>query len=116
VVGFWIASVFVQLARLERWLPEFLFLCEQRQMIRADLLAMAVDVGNEQGASDTLGQPAARDCVERCEARGMHLMGEVVEMEQQPVPDTSHRETDVPKAWEQALEMREEMIEELLGG
>jgi type IV secretion system protein VirD4 len=45
----------------------------------------------------------------------MRVMGEGVEMEQQPAPETLEREADVPKAWEQALDMREDVIEELLG-
>ena len=73
------------------------------------------DVGNEQGTSDTVGQPAARDRAERREARGMRVMAEGVEMEQQPVPETLEREADVPKAWDRTLDMREELIEELLG-
>ena len=45
----------------------------------------------------------------------MRVMGEGVEMEQQPAPEALEREADVPKAWEQTLDMREELIEELLG-
>ncbi|WP_281244864.1 hypothetical protein [Sulfitobacter brevis] len=42
-------------------------------------------------------------------------MAEGVEMEQQPVPEALEREADVPKAWEQTLDMREDVVEELLG-
>ena len=45
----------------------------------------------------------------------MRVMAEGVEMEQQPTPETLEREADVPKAWERTLDMREEMIEEMLG-
>ncbi|MGB1215703.1 MAG: hypothetical protein ACPG4X_20195, partial [Pikeienuella sp.] len=59
--------------------------------------------------------PPARERAERREARGMRVMAEGVEMEQQPTPETLEREADVPKAWERTLDMREEMIEEMLG-
>jgi type IV secretion system protein VirD4 len=36
--------------------------------------------------------------------------------DQQPAPEKMEREANVPKAWEQALDMREDFIEELLGG
>lgn len=45
----------------------------------------------------------------------MRVMAEGVEMEQRPAPETLEREADVPKAWDRALDMREELIEELLG-
>jgi type IV secretion system protein VirD4 len=72
------------------------------------------DEDRAQGANDTAGHPPARDRAERREARGMRVMAEGVEMEQQPAPETLDREADVPKAWEQTLDMREELIEELL--
>jgi len=61
------------------------------------------------------GHPPARDRAERRAARRMRIMAEGVEMEQQPAPETLEREADVPKAWEQTLDMREDIIEELLG-
>ena len=73
------------------------------------------DDGNGQGANDTAAQPLARDRAERREARGMRVMAEGGEMEQQPVPETLEREADVPKAWDRTLDMREELVEELLG-
>ena len=45
----------------------------------------------------------------------MRVMAEGVEMEQQPSPETLEREADMPKAWEQTLDLREDVIEELLG-
>lgn len=74
------------------------------------------DEDREQGANDTADHLPARDRAERREARGMRVMVEGVEMEQQPVPETLERDAAVPKAWEQTLDMREEMIEELLSG
>jgi len=73
------------------------------------------DEDRAQGANDTAGHPPARERAERREARGMRVMAEGVEMEQQPTPETLEREADVPKAWERTLDMREEMIEEMLG-
>ena len=73
------------------------------------------DDGNARRANDTEAQQPARDRAERREARGMRVMAEGVEMEQQPVPETLEREADVPKAWDRTLDMREELIEELLG-
>jgi type IV secretion system protein VirD4 len=72
------------------------------------------DDGNEKGENDTVGQPSARDRAERREARGMRVMAEEVEMKQQPQPETLEREADVPKAWEQILDMRDVVVEELL--
>jgi type IV secretion system protein VirD4 len=74
------------------------------------------DEDRAQGANDTGGHPTARDRAERREARGMRVMAEEVEMVLQPAPETMEREADVPKAWEQTLDMREDFIEELLGG
>jgi type IV secretion system protein VirD4 len=45
----------------------------------------------------------------------MRVMGEGVEMEQQPAAETLEREAEVPKYWEQTLDLREDVIEELLG-
>ena len=45
----------------------------------------------------------------------MRVTAEGVEMEQQPAPETLNREADVPRAWDRTLDMREELIEELLG-
>lgn len=73
------------------------------------------DEDRAQGANDTAGRPPARDRAERREARGMRVMAEGVEMEQLPAPETLEREADVPKAWDRTLDMREDVIEELLG-
>jgi len=73
------------------------------------------DEDKEQGPNDPPAQPPRRDRAERREARGMRVMSEGVEMGPQPVPETLEREADVPKAWDRTLDMREELIEELLG-
>ena len=73
------------------------------------------DEDRAQGANDTGDHPPARDRAERREARGMRVMGEGVEMEQKPQPETLNREANVPRAWDRTLDMREELIEELLG-
>jgi len=43
-------------------------------------------------------------------------MGEGIEMEQRHQPETLERKADVPRAWEETLDMREELIEDLLVG